>query len=233
MNAINNIDDLRRILNQENPAWQKDVFEKIGVFVHFNKHGVILLSGCGYIHLDEDAEYHYTNGEDKTTYVSINSVEDLINYIYEMDSYHKCLLDESLGLFTKAELFWAIQLQIILAKENQKRSDGTLYQDWGLYRIFTADRPCYPYSVGTTIDTIVLDMAIVDYDATEIWIPKDASLGLPNVLKQVIEQMNKMTEGIDDIPQYSLHPEKPLVVPATYDEIHSLLQPGGLFCWLR
>lgn len=233
MNAIINESDLCRILYAENPAWQKEVFEKTGVYVHFNIHGGILLSECGYIHLDEDVDYNSTNGEDKTVYVSITSVEGLINYIREMESYHKCLLNESFGLFTKAELFWATQLQIILAKQNQKRPDGSLYQDWGLYRIYTADRPCHPFSECNVKKTIVLDMALVDYDSTEIWIPQSENLKLPHVLKQVIVQMNQMTDNIDDLPKYSVHPERQVIIPVTYEEIKELIQPGGIFSWLR
>ena len=183
MKAIGNIQDLVDILSTEDTDWQKTIYNKTGVLVLINKHGGVLLSNCGYVDLDVDAEYRSLHGKDVTQYTVIKSIQDLIEYILEMDSYHNYLVDIPLGQFTKSELFWSVQNQIILADGNQRRSDGTVYQDWGLYRISVYNRPIPPFSEQKEEEMIVLDMALVDYDSTEIWIPRRLDLKLSDALR--------------------------------------------------
>lgn len=232
MKAIENLNNLVDILNEEDNDWQKKIYNEIGVLVLINQHGGVLLSNCGYIDLVIDAEYVYLSGNDKTEYTSIKSIQELIDYILNMESYHRFLVDMSLGQFTKSELFWSVQNQIVLAEENQHREDGSAYQDWGLYRISTETRPISPYNENNE-EVIVLDMALVDYDTTEILIPRREDFGLSDALKKVTTEMNTITEDINDIPQYSVYCDKQVIVPNSFDDIERLIQPNGLFSWLR
>ena len=233
MKAIKNINSLIGILNGEDAEWQKTIYAETGVLMLINKHGGVLLSNCGYIDLDVDAEYRYLHGKDVTQYTVIKSIQELIKYILEMDSYHNYLIDKSLGQFTKSELFWSVQNQIILADENQRRTDGTVYQDWGLYRISTYNHSIPPFGEKKEEEMIVLDMALVDYDSTEIWIPRGLELELPDALRIVTNEMNLITEDLKDIPQYCVHSEIPVRVPNSFAEMERIIQPEGLFSWLR
>lgn len=72
-----------------------------------------------------------------------------------MESYNEFLCGISYGEFTKSELFWAIYARVISPLDNQRRPDGSIYQDWGLF------------SIGSYQEHIDSYMALVDYDSCE------------------------------------------------------------------
>ena len=220
MKAIKNTDCLEHILKIENLEWQRIVYDQTGVIVIFQKGYGTLISNCGYIDLDRDAEYCYKNGIDCTKYCEIKSIDELINYIRGMESYAEFLCDISYGKFTKSELFWAIYARIICPEDNQKRPDGTVYQDWGLY------------SIGSYKEYIDLNMALVDYDSGGFWLDVSAETQLNEVLNQLVQDMCKVTEDIEGIPQYTVKENICFDVPNSYLDLKAQLLDGGLFDWL-
>lgn len=223
MKAINNIKTLKDTLEAENKAWQKKVFAETGVIVVFSENGPILWSSCGYIDLDNDAEYRSVNGVDTTEYCEISSTKDLIAYIKAMEGYAEYLVDYPLGLFNKSDLFWAVYACIICPKENQCRSDGTVFQDWWLYRISR---------VRHYQEKVSLEMALVEYDCCEFWLDINPSTSLQDALVSLSQQMCACTEDIINVPQYKVFLETPLVVPRSFEELSAQLNADGLFSWL-
>lgn len=227
MRAIENLKNLQNLLNSKDPSWQEKLYDQTGVIAILRGDSAILLSNCGYIDLDADAEYRYVRGEDLTQYCTITSTDELAEYICQMESYHEFLVDQSFGRFTKAELFWAVHSQIVDADENTIRKNGEKIQDWGLYRIST-----YFHKLKNE-NEITLDMALIDYDACEMWIPWKKGLGLSDCLEHLVAEMNSITEDIDDISVYQVRYEKPIQVPKSYKELIALTQPGNVFDWLN
>ena len=217
MDAIKNIDELPQILAAENPKWQKIVYEETGVIVLLNRNGGTLLSKCGYIDLDCDVEYSYKNGVDCTDYCEICSIKELTDYIVSMESYKEYLCDISYGKFTKSELFWAIYARIICPMENQRREDGTIYQDWGLF------------SIGMYKEYVELHMALVDFDSTEFLYHIDEYTELNDILNLLADEMCEITEGIDGVPQYKAIPQIPFYVPVSYESLMTQFSDYGIW----
>ena len=220
MKAIKNTDCLEQILNTENPEWQRIVYDQTGVIAIFRKGYGTLFSNCGYIDLDRDAEYCSKNGIDCTEYCEIKSIDELINYIKGMESYAEFLCDISYGKFTKSELFWAIYARIICPLDNQRRSDDSLYQDWSLF------------SIGSYQEHIDLYMALVDYDSCEFWLDVSLDTELNEALTQLDLDMCRVTEDIEEVPQYMVQENTAFAVPNSYKELKAQLSDGGLFHWL-
>ena len=232
MEALKKITELPAILYAEDENWQRRIYERAGVLLVFNKHGGVLVNECGYVDLYYDVEYSYSNEKNCTAEVSIKSIQELMNYICRMESYQKYLVDKPIGLFLKSELFWSVQEQIILAEDNQRRKDGSTYQDWGLYKICTDLVPVPPYKTGAKSNAIILDMALVDYDSTELWVPQKPGLTLSETLQTIVSDLNRITDDIEDVPQYAIHDEIVVTVPRSFEELLRTVQPGGIFDWL-
>ena len=156
MKGIRNINRLSVLLERENAAWQRVIYENTDTMPLFSDKYVLLVSNCGYIDLDNDAEYTYSRGNDLTEYCDIESINDLIAYIKEMESYRKYLIDRSFGRFSKSDLFWAVFCRILHYSENLKCNSGSTYPAWHLSSIHEDE------------GRIVLDMALVDYDSIEM-----------------------------------------------------------------
>lgn len=227
MKAIKNIKNLPGLLKAENPLWQELIFERTGVIVIFRNHYVVLLSACGYIDLDIDSEYRYFNGDDLTKYCEVTSIEELVSFILQMESYHDYLVDESFGTFTKAELFWNVYERIILADENQTGNDEAKRRDWELYCIRSSN---YPH---TKEEKIVLSMSLIDFDQVEIEIPKSKQIELNDALEMVAKKMNYITSDLDELPDYKVSQNKTVLVPKTFAELKALLSSGMVFSLLR
>lgn len=226
MKAIRNIEGIPAILKKEDAQWLKKVYDETGIIVAFRSKDAILVGKCGYIDLDNDAEYSVSGGVDTTQYCDIRTTNDLVEYVRAMDSYHKYLVDDSLGTFNKSDLFWAAIEQIIFAKDNQVHKDGKVYRDWGLNRISTY------YSEPDNEEKIVLDMDLIEYDSTEIWISKRGTMSINEALDVICNEINAITADMKDIPQYSVRSNRSYHVPNSYEEMLSLLQTDGVFGWL-
>ncbi len=226
MKAIKNIKNLPGLLKAENPLWQELIFEQTGVIVIFRNHDAVLLSACGYIDLDVDSEYTYVNGEDLTEYCEVTSIDELVSYILQMESYDYYLVDESFGTFTKAELYWNVYDRIILADENQTEIDGAKHRDWELARISWYMCP------RTKEEKIVLSTALIDYVGVEIEIPKFKQMELNDALEMVAKKMNYITSGNDELPDYKVSQDKTVLVPKTFAELKALLSSGMVFSLL-
>ena len=220
MKAIKNIDCLEHTLYTENPEWQQNIYDQTGVIVLLRKGYGTLFNNCGYIDLDRDAEYCSKNGVDCTEYCEIKSIEELINYIKSMESYNEFLCDTSYGKFTKSELFWAIYARIISPLDNQRRPDGSIYQDWSLF------------SIGSYQKHIDLYMALVDYDSREFRLDISPETELNEALTQLALDMCHITEAANEVPQYTVCKNANFVVPNRYEELKAQLSGGGLFHWL-
>lgn len=84
MKVIKDYDSLAQRMSCINSDWQKYVYDATGAIP---LESLYLVSNCGYISLDQDSEYSYSSGVDTSKYCEINSIEELISYIKEMDSY--------------------------------------------------------------------------------------------------------------------------------------------------
>lgn len=223
MKAIKNLKILVEQLEQVDPHWRRAVYERTGVIpiIHKNRAEITLFGACGYIDLLDDATFSYSNGIDLTEYCDINTVDELINYILEMDSYQKVLKDCSLGQFTKAELFWAVWSTLIMPIENQRRADGTCNQDWGLFQI-----EIYRGHID-------LHLLLVDYNDGSVWLDYDVNQSLNEALEQIATKMNEITADIEEIPTYRVMFHKLKAPPETYDQLQRKLSPDGEFSWLQ
>lgn len=226
MKAIKNYKELKQLLETENSNWQEIIYDQTGTIVLFSNNDATLISNCGYIDLDADAEYRSVSGENRTEYCVIGSIIELVDYILQMESYQKYLVDVSLGKFKKSELFWAVYSQVITAEENMRRNDGSTEQDWGLYRIGE-----YYYRTKDE-EEITLEMALIAFDSCEIWLPKNDNLTLNDYLDLLVVELNSTTETIEEIPVYRVRRNKEIHAPKTFTELRSIIQPGGIFDWL-
>lgn len=213
MKVILNMDELPRVLSEEDPLWQEKVYAQTGV-IPVLKRGV-LFSNCGYIDLDSDAEYRYVSGEDRTEYCEINSVSEIVEYILQMESYQEFLVDVSLGRFTKADLFWAVYSTIINPVENRLDADSSNDAEWGLY------------SIQFYQDHLELNMAVIACGPAGLWIDVDEETELLEALNHIAEQMN-----MEDLPEQKVFLEYLQKKPTTYEGLKKELEPGGQFAWL-
>lgn len=211
---------MEHTLYTENPEWQQIVYEQTDVIVILRKGYGTLINNCGYIDLDRDAEYCSKNGIDCTDYCEIKSIEELIDYIKSLESYNEFLCDISYDKFTKSELFWAIYARIISPLDNQRRPDGSIYQDWGLF------------SIGSHQEHIDLYMALVDYDSCEFWLDVSPKTELNEALTQLALDICHITADVDEVQQYTVRENANFVVPQNYEELKAQLSDGGLFHWL-
>ena len=97
MKIIKNKERLEFILSNENPEWQKIVYEKTGVIAYFNNSNtgdcyIDLISFCGYI--DAEIDSYNSSG-----YCEILSISSFIENILQAKSYTQYLKDVSLGVF--------------------------------------------------------------------------------------------------------------------------------------
>ena len=213
MKAILNLDELHRVLGEEDPSWREKIYERTGV-IPVLKCGV-LLSNCGYIDIDRDADYCYLSGEDRTEYCEINTISEFMEYILQMESYQEFLVDVSLGRFTKADLFWAVYSTIINPIENRLDSDSSNDAEWGLY------------SIRFYQEHLELNMAIIACGPADLWIDVDEKTELLEALNHIVEQMN-----MEDLPEQKVFLEYLQKKPTTYEELKKELEPGGQFDWL-
>lgn len=137
-----------------------------------------------------------------------------------MESYNEFLCDISYGKFTKSELFWAIYARIICPLDNQRRPNGSLYQDWDLF------------AIGSYQEHVDLYMALVDYDSYEFWLDVSPDTQFNDTLAQLSLDMCHITEDVEEVPQYTVPENIDFIVPDHYEELKAQLSDGGLFHWL-
>ena len=221
MKAIKNQQNLALQLANETSDWQKLVYNATSVIpVSCKDSSITLFGACGYIDLSDDAVYRYSKNQDATDYCEILSVQELISYILAMESYQNILVDESLGLFSKSELFWGIWSTLISPKTNQQRPDGSCTQDWGLYHIQLYN------------GHIDLHMPLIEYNDCSLWIDHIPHQSLSEALEAVAIEMNKVTEDLEEIPIYRVLHGELQAPPSSFEDLYSKLQPGGEFDWL-
>lgn len=222
MKAIKNLQTLALQLANENINWQKLVYETTGVIpVQCRDNSITLFGACGYIDLSDDADYRYSNGQDISDYCEILSVQELVSYILSMESYQNILVDRSFGQFSKSELFWGIWSTLITPEANQRRSNGSCVQDWGLYHIQLYQ------------NHIELHMPLIEYNDCSLWIDYDAKQSLSEALESVAVEMNKGTEDLEEIPVYHVVHSALQAPPCNYEDLYTKLCSGGEFGWLQ
>lgn len=196
MKAIKNIDELCIVITADD--WLRQVYAATGVIPVPSVNNVTLVSNCGSVDLDADAEYHYSRGEDLTEYCNIKTPDNLIEYIKGMESYRDYLVDQPLGSFSKSELHWAVKERIL-----------RFYEDWALIRI------------GVSENEIAFHMALSGYDSTEINTP--VGLNLEETLRCLVREMNDLTEGLGDIPPCRVR-DRVFSVPRSFDELMATIR---------
>lgn len=223
MQAISNLSALQSILNVENPAWQRIIYDRTKTIPipYKNREGICLFGACGYIDLDDDAVYTFRKGRDLTSYIEIGSIDALCRYILAMESYQTYLVDISLGQFSKSELFWGVWSTLITPKVNQQRTNGAYVQDWGLYHIQLYQ------------NLIELHMPLIEYNDCSLWIDYDAKQSLSEALESVAVEMNKGTEDLEEIPVYHVVHSALQAPPCNYEDLYTKLCSGGEFSWLQ
>ncbi len=209
MKAISNIQYINNDLRQADPDWQKTVFAETGVIVSPLIRYVTLISTCGFIDLDSDAVYSYADG-DSTEYCTIETPQQLAEYIREMPSCSSCLSDVDLGGFTKSQLYWAVWNRIILPECNRRRDGEDLVQDWSLR---------YIRSEG---DSLVFMFDLIEYDEAELEVGFEPGDSLDDVLFRVCGAMNSVTADIEEIADYSVADGEADAIPGTYEEVIKL-----------
>lgn len=175
-----------------------------------------LVSNCGYISLDADSEYSYSSAIDTTEYCEINSIDEVISYIKEMESYSALLVDQSFGKFTKSDLFWGIYERILLQNDNMDESE----QYWGLY------------SIGQYNGNIELHMALIPCSPADIWLNITVDTSLDEALEMLVAELNVEVEYQEWLPMQKVF-SADYSVPKTYDEIKGKCSPGSVFGWLQ
>ena len=218
MDAINNVDQLKTIFERENPRWQEIIFEKTGVVLLLKDKSGTLFSRCGFIDLDYEAEYCYDHGIDKTSYCEITHIDEIIEYILNMESYASVLTDIPVSLFSKADLFWAAHDQIVWAEANKKRPDGSNIQDWELF------------SISKYLNHTEMHMALIEYDSTDIWLDLPDDISLDEALNMLVKEMNEVTHDISRIPEYRVISSNRVANPKTYNDLMNRINEG--FNWL-
>lgn len=213
MKAIKNMNHLPVLLERETPAWQRIIYESTGTIPVFSDKYILLVSNCGYVDLDIDAEYNYSDGNDCTEYCDIENVSGLIAYIKEMEGYQKYLIDRSFGQFSKSDLFWAVLCRILRSSKNLKCDNGAAYQAWDLSSIHEDD------------SGIVLDMALVDYDSVEMSLNIGPDTTLDDALEALVTEMNQINTTVDGLSEYSID-HVAVQVPRTYEELQKIVERG-------
>lgn len=218
MKAIANIKNLPILLSNENQSWKQKVFDLTGVIPNFDskRNSMILYSNCGYIDLDIDAEYMYSNGVNNTEFCEIKSITELVDYIKNMESYKGLLIDESLGLFTKSDLFWGVWTAIISVRENMLHDDGHEEQEWNLY------------SIKKSPNSITLNMALIACDSIEISIDISDGTTLQETLNLVVTELNNVAKNVNDVPNLRVYLDKLQPSPDSFESLNKKLFHDGM-----
>lgn len=213
MKPIKNIENLIQRLSSNDNSWQRTIYEATGVIL---TESLYLFSNCGCISLNIDFEYHYVSGVDTTEYCEVNSIEDIIAYIKEMESYSDFLIDVSYGNFTKSSLFWGIYERILLRHENH---DEAGEQYWGLY------------SISKYEEHTELHMALIPCCSAEIWTDISTETTINDVLAELVSVINVEADNRDWLPVQKVF-DVNYAVPNTYDELKAKCSKGEVFGWL-
>lgn len=217
MKAIkNDFLELQKVLASNDVNWQRIIYDRLGVLLLLKK-TPILFSNCGYIDLDFDVEYRYVSGVDKTEYIEIHSIEDMIEYISNMPSYYKYLKDVAYDKYTKSELFWAICSRVIYAPQNLELS---LPVENVLYGLNT---------ISEYNGELELDISVVDRDTGIISLP--LGLTLNETLNLLVKQLNDCAIELGE-PIYANRTENNVCVPSSYDDVLKKLESNAEFGWL-
>lgn len=216
MKAIINKDQLDSILSREDPKWQEIVFSQTGVLTKFNKSNdgscyIDFISSCGYVDADDDAVFTYCDGRYLSDYCHISSINDLVEFILNTESYSECLKDISLGSFTKSELFWNIYSQILRPTENlHNNCDEFILK-----------------SIRNESDgDITISLDFIGVDDVDISINNSDCSSLDKVLSCVLEQIKEICgDGENNfIKNYKIHPEYAVTPPSSYNELLNYIE---------
>lgn len=134
MFPIENIDTMDERLSKQNPNWQEELYNKIGVYCEKRPNYYQLYTACGSI----DLEYE-TESPAECEFI-INTVDDLAIYITQMQAYKTILSDEVYGNFKKSEVFLHLLYNVIIpttAATHKKYKDES--EHLSLYNIEDLD----------------------------------------------------------------------------------------------
>ena len=212
---IGNIDTLQRQLAKEDAVWQQRVFNETGVVVLPSPKGQSywkLISACGSGYLD-DIEYHCRNGGDDSSCCDIQSVEQMITYIKEMDSYRYVLQDVDLGGFKKSDLFWTIYYRIFFP--NRYSDDSLVY---GMKQIVGPG--CAPLQNMGNEELWFRASAVGIDELGVITISLSEQPSLNDIVDSFAEELRSVWSDLDMGEQeFEYDRNGKVVVPKTYDEV--------------
>lgn len=219
MVGIRNIKELCNILSSENMEWQKKVFNHLGVVVipgGERQFDWELYSSCGRACLDDNTDTDCLNEKGMIAYVVINCIDDLIQYISEMDTYRLVLKDIRIGSFFKSELFAAIYNCILM--ENTYANGDFVY---GLKAIHGTDGS--PWRT-LAANELWFDMSMCGIDqlaGIEVLLAGQDTLS--DVLKMIATQLKEFRDIQDwpksEVPLFTCSLEKRFVVPTTFEDV--------------
>lgn len=214
MKIIKNKERLEFILSNENPEWQKIVYEKTGVIAYFNNSNtgdcyIDLISFCGYI--DAEIDSYNSSG-----YCEILSISSFIENILQAKSYTQYLKDVSLGVFSKSQLYWNVYSQILRAKENLQHK----HDDFLLSSITCIDDA----PIHHIEEEINLNMEYIGVDELNCYIEKSDSLTIASALTQILNEIKAICDDDDSIQNYKVYPEYRITPPQTFDELKDYIE---------
>ena len=138
MKGIKDPVSLIKTFSEENAEWDKVVFDKTGYWVRLVHRGmntwIQLISNCGYMDFDEITDYEVGKSDDEN-YETIQDINEFIDYLNRSKKEKDCLVDEKIGSFAKADLFWALQDCVLIPKRQvrQTRNIRPVQQEDGSY----------------------------------------------------------------------------------------------------
>ena len=202
---IKNIDLLNENLSKYNLNWQEELYEKIGVFCCKKSQGYVLYSSSGYVDLDCEEETTYDND-----YI-VENVDDLVEYITSMDSFHTILSDKDYGKFKKSEVFIYLLYNLIIPTTN------ATHQKFGI----DDSEHLSLFNIEDKGDYFTINFAYTERDSSYEDIKLSESLTLIQVVNQLKNSISNCIEELKINIVLSIKENK-INVPETFQEIKKL-----------
>ena len=135
MKIISNIDEAILHVSTNTPNWVQEVYNKTGVWVKYTRNNsgsnIVLINKCGFSNIDDI----YDDCDERKEFVSVHTIDDLIDCVINSNSYSTVLQDSKIGHFFKSELFWGIVDFIILPKRSDPQRLLFPFSEQDDYRI--------------------------------------------------------------------------------------------------
>lgn len=205
MLSIKNIDLLNEKLSEDNPNWQEELYERTGVFCCKKTRGYVLYSSSGWVDLDSEEEIPRDSD-----YI-VENVNDLVEYITSMDSFHTILSDKDYGKFKKSEIFIYLLYNLIIPTTNATHKKLGIDDSEHLSLFNIEDKGAY----------FTINFAYTERDSSYEDIKLSESLTLLEVVDQLKNSISNCIEELKINIVLSIQ-ENDIHVPKTFQEIKKL-----------